>query len=108
MLLLLCIPLSLLLLTAYFICLNSADEGGGGGVTETATRAIDEQENKFDDFIQNILKSSATDGTGEEGAAGDVLRAQQSGPPALSLAEKLSVLSTVRFFLFVKRLVRDC
>lgn len=76
--------------------LSSADESGGA--TETVTRAIDEQENKFDDFIQNILKSSATGGgAGEEGgAAGDALRAQQSGPPALSLAEKLSALSTVR------------
>lgn len=88
-----------------FICLNSADESGA---TETVIRAIDEQENKFDDFIQNILKSSATSSAGEEGAAGDALRAQQSGPPTLSLAEKLSALSTVRFFLFVKRLVRDC
>lgn len=78
--------------------LNSADESGGSGATETVTRAIDEQENKFDDFIQNILKSSATGGAGDEdGGAGDAaLRAQRSGPPALSLAEKLLALSTVR------------
>lgn len=64
---------------------------------DTATKAaIDQQESKFDDFIQKILKTSG--GEGEAAAIGDGAAAEHAapaGPPALSLAEKLASLSTV-------------
>jgi hypothetical protein len=78
---------------------NSAEEGVGATASEVVTRSIDEQETKFDDFIQNILKSSSAAGDGGDGGAA---AADTRGAPAtLSLAEKLSALSTVRGMLCV-------
>ncbi|KAF1318098.1 Cytoplasmic dynein intermediate chain, partial [Globisporangium splendens] len=68
-----------------------AEESGSAAASELVTRSIDEQETKFDDFIQNILNSSSAVGGGGEGGAADA----QSAPATLSLAEKLSALSTV-------------
>lgn len=57
-------------------------------------QAIGQQENKFDDFIQNILKTS---GEKEEKAGEDDAKAAEDAAVSnsLSLAEKLSSLSTV-------------
>lgn len=68
-------------------------------------KAIDEQENKFDDFIQNILKSSAAGESAEGGASSLDGGRAQTGPATLSLAEKLSALSTVRFHIAARLLV---
>jgi hypothetical protein len=72
---------------------------------ESVARAIDEQENKFDDFIQNILKSSTTAAAASESdAAGAQDPSSSAGATAgggasatLSLAEKLAALSTVSY-----------
>lgn len=64
--------------------------------SETVNHAIGQQENKFDDFIQNILK---TPGEKEEkGKGGDEAQEAKESHGVintLSLAEKLSSLSTV-------------
>ncbi|KAG7382903.1 Cytoplasmic dynein 1 intermediate chain 2 [Phytophthora pseudosyringae] len=63
--------------------------------SESVSQAIGQQENKFDDFIQNILKTSAAGK--EERAREDEEKAKEDSAVTntLSLAEKLSSLSTV-------------
>ncbi|KAJ0411002.1 hypothetical protein ATCC90586_007156 [Pythium insidiosum] len=65
-------------------------------VPESVARAIGEQENRFDDFIQNILKSStASVEPGDADATAGSAAAAAAPSAALSLAEKLAALSTV-------------
>ncbi|KAE8973930.1 hypothetical protein PR003_g27083 [Phytophthora rubi] len=62
--------------------------------SDSVNQAIGQQENKFDDFIQNILKTS---GDKEEKAGEDDANTAKDAAVSnsLSLAEKLSSLSTV-------------
>ncbi|TMW57745.1 hypothetical protein Poli38472_014348 [Pythium oligandrum] len=70
--------------------------GEEGVATESVARAIDEQENKFDDFIQNILKTTATGESESEGASATTTTTTSGSAHAVfSLAEKLAALSTV-------------
>lgn len=70
---------------------NNRTEETTTPAADSAARAADEQEHKFDDFIQNLLKTADADADAAKAA-----QQQQAAPPALSLAEKLSALSTVR------------
>ncbi|KAE8970962.1 hypothetical protein PF011_g26215 [Phytophthora fragariae] len=62
--------------------------------SDSVNQAIGQQENKFDDFIQNILKTS---GDKEEKSGEDDAKTAEDAAVSnsLSLAEKLSSLSTV-------------
>lgn len=61
--------------------------------SESVNEAIGQQENKFDDFIQNILKSSDKEERAKEDAS--TSKKDHEVTITLSLAEKLSSLSTV-------------
>ncbi|CAH0519870.1 unnamed protein product [Peronospora belbahrii] len=66
--------------------------------SESVNQAIGQQENKFDDFIQNILKTSGENdeiSKNDEGKEVDNKGESQTLINTLSLAEKLSSLSTV-------------
>ncbi|GLE00557.1 hypothetical protein PINS_up009314 [Pythium insidiosum] len=83
----------------------STSASAGAAVPDSVARAIGEQENRFDDFIQNILKSStaaipvaeAVDAPSSSTDASSGAAASASVTPSagLSLAEKLAALSTV-------------
>ncbi|ETP35720.1 hypothetical protein F442_16194 [Phytophthora nicotianae P10297] len=61
--------------------------------SESVNQAIGQQENKFDDFIQNILKTSEKEERLKEDE--DKSKEDNAVTNTLSLAEKLSSLSTV-------------
>ncbi|KAG1695038.1 hypothetical protein DVH05_020968 [Phytophthora capsici] len=63
--------------------------------SESVSQAIGQQENKFDDFIQNILKTSAADKEDNIQEAQDKTKEDGAVANTLSLAEKLLSLSTV-------------
>ncbi|KAL4168976.1 hypothetical protein KRP22_009905 [Phytophthora ramorum] len=71
---------------------RAAEESSAAG--DSVNEAIGQQENKFDDFIQNILKKS---GEKEDKSKEDAEKAKEDHAVSttLSLAEKLSSLSTV-------------
>lgn len=77
--------------------IRATENASSSGASESVNSAIDAQEHKFDDFIQNILNTTApTSAAGEAGAGGEEAAARAPVANTLSLAEKLSLLSTVR------------
>ncbi|CAI5736648.1 unnamed protein product [Peronospora farinosa] len=74
--------------------IRAAEESSSA--SESVNEAIGQQENKFDDFIQNILKTSVEKEISNDDDEHDVKGGEShTVSTTLSLAEKLSSLSTV-------------